>query len=179
MLRQQEIRWFYQEGASNIYPDAWEDYLKPIPEAERHDLVSAYYKRLTDSDPHERQEAARAWAIWEGSTSKLLPDPNAASQFGRDGFADAFARIECHYFVNKGFFAREDLLFHNIDRIRHIPGFIVQGRYDVVCPMTTAWQLHKVWPDAEFVVVPDAGHSVSEPGIVDALVDATDRFARL
>ncbi|MEM9567368.1 MAG: prolyl aminopeptidase [Cyanobacteria bacterium P01_E01_bin.34] len=179
MLRQQEIRWFYQEGASNIYPDAWEDYLKPIPEAERHDLLSAYYKRLTDSDLQVRQEAARAWAIWEGRTSKLLPDPNAASQFGRDGFADAFARIECHYFVNKGFFEREDLLFQNINRIRHIPCFIVQGRYDVVCPMTTAWQLHKAWPDAEFVVIPDAGHSVSEPGIVDALVDATDRFARL
>ena len=179
MLRQQEIRWFYQEGASNIYPDAWDNYLKPIPEAERHDLVSAYYQRLTSSDVQVRQEAARSWAIWEGSTSKLLPDPNAASQFGRDGFADAFARIECHYFVNKGFFDREDLLFHNIDRIRHIPGFIVQGRYDVVCPMTTAWQLHKVWPEAEFVVIPDAGHSVSEPGIVDALVDATDRFARM
>lgn len=179
MLRQQEIRWFYQEGASNIYPDAWEDYLKPIPDSERHDLVSAYYRRLTSSDPDIRQTAARAWAIWEGSTSKLIPDPNAASQFGRDGFADAFARIECHYFVNKGFFDHEDLLFHNIDRIRHIPGFIVQGRYDVVCPMTTAWQLHKAWPEAEFVVIPDAGHSVSEPGIIDALVDATDRFARL
>ena len=177
MLREREIRWFYQEGASNIYPDAWENYLEPIPIEERHDLLSAYYRRLTSSDPEIRQAAARAWSIWEGSTSKLIPDPDAANQFGRDGFADAFARIECHYFVNKGFFDREDLLFHNIERIRDIPGFIVQGRYDVVCPMTTAWQLHKVWPEAEFVIIPDAGHSVSEPGIVSALVDATDRFA--
>ena len=179
MLREKEIRWFYQEGASNIFPEAWEEYLKPIPQNEHHNLVTAYYQRLTSRDLQIRTEAARAWSIWEGSTSKLIPDPNAASQFGRDGFADAFARIECHYFVNKGFFDREDFLFQNIDRIRYIPAVIVQGRYDVVCPMTTAWQLHKAWPEAEFLVVPDAGHSVSEPGILSALVESTDRFAKL
>ncbi|WP_017324756.1 prolyl aminopeptidase [Synechococcus sp. PCC 7336] len=179
MLRQQEIRWFYQEGTNHIFPEAWEDYLKPIPLEEREDLVAAYYKRLTSVDPEVRQEAARAWSIWEGSTSKLYPDANVAAQFGRDGFADAFARIECHYFVNQGFFDREDWLFQNIDRIRQIPGVIVQGRYDVVCPTITAWELHKAWPEAEFIVVPDAGHSVSEPGILSALVEATDRFAGL
>ncbi|NEQ83524.1 MAG: prolyl aminopeptidase [Moorea sp. SIO2I5] len=176
MLRQKEIRWFYQEGTSYIFPDAWEDYIKPIPEAERHDLISAYYRRLTSPDPQIRNSAARAWSIWEASTSKLFQDPTLIQKFGEGEFADAFARIECHYFVNKGFFEREDQLLRNVDRIKSIPGVIVQGRYDVVCPMVSAWELHQAWPEAELIVVPDAGHSMAEPGIRSALIEATDKF---
>jgi proline iminopeptidase len=179
LLRDKEIRWFYQEGASNIFPDAWEDYLKPIPEAEREDMVAAYYRRLTSDDPAVRSEAARAWSVWEGSTSRLLPDPEFTEHFSGDAFAQAFARIECHYFVNKGFFERPNQLLENVDAIRDIPAVIVQGRYDVVCPMTTAWDLHRAWPEASFQVVPDAGHASSEPGIVDRLIRATDRFRDL
>ncbi|MBE9040869.1 prolyl aminopeptidase [Oscillatoriales cyanobacterium LEGE 11467] len=179
MLRPKELRWFYQEGCSNIFPDAWEDYLKPIPEEERGDLIAAYHKRLTSDDADVRAEAARAWAMWEGRTSKLLPDPGVAQKFGQDRFAEAFARIECHYFVNGGFFDREDQILANIDRIRYIPTVIVQGRYDVVCPMVSAWELHRAWREAELVVVPDAGHSISEPGITSALIEATDRFVKL
>lgn len=176
MLRQKELHWFYQEGASNIFPDAWEEYLKPIPIEERDNLLTAYYKRLTSEDKRVRLEAAKSWSIWEASTSKLFLDKSLMNTFGESAFADAFARIECHYFVNKGFFEREDQLLLNIDKIRHIPAVIVQGRYDVVCPMVSAWELHKVWSEAEFIVVPDAGHSMTEPGIQSALIDATDRF---
>jgi proline iminopeptidase len=177
MLRQSELQWFYQSGASNIFPEAWEEYLKPIPPAERDDLISAYYKRLTSEDRNVRLEAARAWSVWEASTSKLLPSQKSIIRFGRPEFAEAFARIECHYFVNKGFLETENQLIDNCDRISDIPGVIVQGRYDVVCPTVTSWELHKAWQKAEYIIVPDAGHSVSEPGIIDALVTATDRFA--
>jgi proline iminopeptidase len=176
MLRQKELRWFYQEGTSNIFPDAWEEYLKPIPEHERDDLISAYHKRLTSEDKQVRLEAARAWSVWEGSTSKLLPSAKTITRFGEDDFAEAFARIECHYFVNKGFFASENQLLENVDRIRHIPTVIVHGRYDVVCPVISAWELHHVFPESELIIVPDAGHSMTEPGIQTALLDATDRF---
>ena len=176
LLRPKEIRWFYQEGASFIFPDAWEKYLAPIPEAERDDLVAAYYRRLTSDDPAIRSEAARAWSVWEGTTSKLIPDPKLIEDFGGDEFAEAFARIECHYFTNRGFFDHPDQLLEGVDRIRSIPAVIVQGRYDVVCPMTTAWDLHRRWPEADFHLVPDAGHSAGEPGIVDQLILATDRF---
>ncbi len=176
MLRQQEIRWFYQEGASAIFPDAWEEYLKPIPLEEQDDLIAAYYKRLTSDQPEVRQEAARAWSIWEASTSKLVPDSQLMERFGQDEFAAAFARIECHYFVHNGFVETEDQLLKNVDRIRHIPAVIVQGRYDVVCPMVTSWELHQVWPEAEYLLIADAGHSMTEPGIRDALIAATDRF---
>lgn len=178
MLRQKEIRWFYQEGASYLFPDAWEEYLKPIPLEERQDLLMAYYKRLTSSDLAVQRQAARAWSVWEASTSKLFPDANLMALFGEDQFATAFARIECHYFVNRGFFDQEDQLLQQVDRIRHLPAVIVQGRYDVVCPMISAWELHKVWPEAEFIVIPDAGHSMTEPGIQRALIEATDRFAQ-
>ena len=177
MLRQQEISWFYQQGASNLFPDAWQAYLSPIPPEERRDLVAAYYKRLTSPDVKIRQAAARAWSVWEASTSKLIQDSNLMESFGEDDFADAFARIECHYFINRGFFDPENQLIQNVDSIRHIPGVIVQGRYDVVCPMISAWDLHQAWPESELIVVSDAGHSATEPGIIDALVDATDRFA--
>lgn len=177
MLRQKEIRWFYQEGASYIFPDAWEEYVKPIPIKERDDLVTAYYQRLTSPDAQIRLEAARAWSIWEGSTSRLFPDLDLKQRFGIDAFAEAFARIECHYFINKGFIDPEDKLLLNIDHIRKIPAVIVQGRYDVVCPMMSAWELHRAWPEAEFIVVADAGHSMSEPGIRTCLIEATDKFA--
>lgn len=179
MVRPKEISWFYQEGASNIFPDAWEEYLKPIPIEERGDLVKAYYQRLTSADEKVQLEAARAWSIWEGSTSKLIPNSNVSQKFGDSYFALAFARIECHYFINKCFFEQEEQLLKNVYKIRHIPGVIVQGRYDIVCPMVSAWELHKAWPEAEFIVVPDAGHSVSEPGIKDALIRATDKLAIL
>jgi proline iminopeptidase len=177
LLRKLEIDWFYQEGCSYIYPDAWEHYLKPIPENERHDMVGAYYKRLTSSDARIRLEASKAWSVWEGSTSKLITDDASLARYQGDDFATAFARIECHYFINKGFFKSDDHLLTHIDAIRHIPGVIVQGRYDVVCPMKSAWDLHRAWPEADFQVIPDAGHSANEYGISRALVAATDRFA--
>lgn len=176
-LRQPEIHWFYQEGANYLYPDAWEYFLEPIPNNERDNLVMAYYRRLTSDDPATQVAAARAWAIWEASTSKLSQDPGMMERFGADAFALAFARIECHYFVNRGFFDQDDQLLRQVNRIRHIPGVIVQGRYDVVCPPITAWELHRAWPEAEFHLIQEAGHSALEPGIVDALISATDRFA--
>ncbi|MEM8810499.1 MAG: prolyl aminopeptidase, partial [Cyanobacteria bacterium P01_G01_bin.38] len=179
MLRRKEIRWFYQEGASYLFPDAWEHYLAAIPPEEHADLLSAYYKRLTSKDPQVRQAAARAWSIWEASTSKLIPDPALIDRFGEDTFAEAFARIECHYFINSGFFSPDDQLLCNVHKIRHLPCVIVQGRYDVVCPMTSAWELNRAWPESELIVIPDAGHSATEKGIVSALVEATDRFAEL
>lgn len=179
LLRQKELHWFYQAGASYIFPEAWEGYLQPIPLAEREDLIAAYYKRLTSSDATIRSQAARAWSVWEASTSKLFPDVVLQQRFGESQFADAFARIECHYFVNRGFFATEDQLLRHCDRIRHLPTVIVQGRYDVVCPMVSAWELHQAFPEAELIVVPDAGHSMTEPGIRSALIEATDRFAEL
>ncbi len=178
MLRPKEIQWFYQSGASYLFPDAWEHYLAPIPTEEHSDLVRAYYQRLTSADLKTRQTAARAWAIWEASTSKLIPDLDLINRFSEDSFAEAFARIECHYFVNGGFFERENQLLEEIDRIRHIPAVIIQGRYDVVCPVTSAWELHRAWPEAEFTIVAEAGHSATEPGIMDALIEATDRFAK-
>ncbi|MCG3173564.1 MAG: Proline iminopeptidase [Myxococcota bacterium] len=177
LLRRKEIEWFYQEGASWIFPDFWEEYLKPIPPEERGDLISAYHRRLTSDDPAIRLEAARAWSIWEGATSCLYVNPELISSFGQDDFATAFARIESHYFVNRGFFGEDDWLLRNVGRIRNIPGVIVQGRYDVVCPMTSAWDLHKAWPESKLIVVPNAGHSSKEPGIIHHLVIACDEFA--
>jgi proline iminopeptidase len=179
MLRPSEIRWFYQQGASHIFPDAWEHYLAPIPDEERDDLVAAYHKRLTSDDAAVRDRAAKAWSIWEGSTSKLYFDPAHVDKYAGDEFAQAFARIECHYFVNGGFLEHPDQLLDGVDIIRHIPAVIVQGRYDVVCPMTTAWALHRRWPEADFQIVADAGHAATEKGIVDKLVQATDRFGAL
>ncbi|HSS65102.1 MAG TPA: prolyl aminopeptidase [Gammaproteobacteria bacterium] len=177
LLRKKEISWFYQEGASAIFPDEWEKYLAPIPEEERHDLVAAYYKRLTSDDEKTRLEAARAWSQWEGSTLSLYPDEKRVQFFGGEDFATAFARIECHYFINGAFLERESQLLDNVDRIRHIPGVVVQGRYDICTPAQSAWELHRAWPEAEFHLIPDAGHASNEPGILDALVRATDRFA--
>lgn len=177
-IRKAEIDWFYQEGASWLFADAWERYLAPIPADERQDLVKAYYRRLTGRDEAEKIRAAKAWSAWEGGTVSLIPSQDRIDSFSSDAFALAFARIECHYFVNGGFFERDDQLIANAARIRHIPGVIVQGRYDVCTPMKTAWELHKAWPEAAFILIDDAGHAASEPGIIDALVRATDRFAR-
>ena len=176
LLRRWEISWFYQEGASRLFPDAWEDFLAPIPPAERGDLLAAYHRRLTSDDPALRLAAARAWSIWEGRTSRLLPDPELVAKSGQDDFALAFARIECHYFVNRGFLERDGQLLEEVPRIRHLPGVIVHGRYDVICPPQNAWDLHRAWPEAELRLVPDAGHAASEGGIVHELVSATDRF---
>ena len=177
MLRRWELEWFYQQGASRLFPDAWEHYLAPIPEAERADLIAAYHRRLTSEDEAVRLQAAKAWAIWEGGTSYLHIDPNYAASHGDPRFALAFARIENHYFVNGGFFEVEDQLLRDVHRIADIPGTIVHGRYDVVCPVQNAWELHKAWPRAELVITPGAGHSAFEAENVDALVRATDRFA--
>ena len=176
LLRPHELRWYYQEGASFVYPDEWEGFVAPIPEAERGDLMAAYRRRLTGEDRDERVRAARAWSHWEAATSWLLPDPVRAASFDDDDFAEAFARIENHYFVNGGFFSGPDQLLDDVDRIRHLPAVIVQGRYDVCCPMTTAWDLHRRWPEADFHVVPDAGHAAMEPGTRTLLLEATDRF---
>jgi proline iminopeptidase len=176
LLRKQEIDWFYQEGASHIFPDAWDKYLEVIPQNERHDLVAAFHKRLTSPDANVRSSAAKAWSIWEGSTSKLYFDPSFVERFGGDEFADAFARIECHYFTNKGFFKEDNWILNNTDKISHIPTWIVQGRYDVVCPATSAWDLHKKLPNSKLHIIPDAGHSASEPGIRSKLIEATDFF---
>ena len=177
LLRKQEIDWFYQRGASAIYPDVWEAYREHIPEAERGDMLAAYYKRLTSEDPGVRLAAAKRWSGWEGATSKLIPDAAFAGHYEEDEFALAFARIEAHYFVNKGFFETDDQLLRHAGRIRHIPGVIVQGRYDVVCPMESAWALHRAWPEAELVVTADSGHSAFDAPNCRALVAATDRFA--
>ena len=176
-LRRRELEWFYQEGASWLYPDAWEAFLAPIPLEERDDLMAAYYRRLTGADPEEQLRAAKAWSLWEGGTVSLAPSPERMTSFAGDAFATAFARIECHYFVNGGFFERDDQILADLDKVRHIPAVIVQGRYDVVTPMQTAWEMHRAWPEAELVIVGDAGHAASEPGVVDALVRATDKFA--
>ena len=178
LLRPEEIRWFYQEGASHLFPDNWQNYLAPIPHNERHDLVSAFHKRLTSSDEATRLAAARAWSVWEASTSFLRQNRNFMSQLDEPHAALAMARIECHYFINQGFFNSSNQLLDNIDRIRHIPTEIIQGRYDVVCPPKTAWDLHRAWPEATLHIVPDAGHSAFDPANTSVLIEVTDRFAQ-
>ena len=177
MLRRWELEWFYQEGASRLFPDAWRHYIEAIPPVERHDLISAYHRRLTSEDEAVRLAAARAWSIWEGGTSYLRIPPDYAQTHGDPAFALAFARIENHYFVNGGFFEVEDQLLRDAHRIADIPGVIVHGRYDVVCPIQSAFDLHAAWPKAELVVGATAGHSGFEAENVDALVRATDRYA--
>ena len=177
LLRKKEIDWFYQEGCSKLFPDLWQSYLEPIPEAERGDLVAAYHRRLTSTDPAIRQRAARAWSTWEGSTSKLMFDPAAAGRFGNNAFADAFARIECHYFTNKGFLPEDNFLLNNVDVIKHIRTVIVHGRYDVICPVENAWQLHKALPQSELHIVADAGHALSESGITARMIEYTDKWS--
>lgn len=178
LLRRKELDWFYQHGASMLFPEQWQEFLAPIPDDERGDLLGAYHRRLTGCDRATQLAAARAWSIWEGATSSLWPNPERARQFGADDFALALARIESHYFVNRGFFADETQLLRGAEKLRAVPAVIVQGRYDIVCPVETAWELHRRWPEADFRLVIDAGHSAYEPGITTELVAATDRFAR-
>ena len=177
LLREWELRWFYQEGASRLFPEAFADFRDFIPEPERGDLAAAYAKRLFSDDPAQNLPAARSWSIWEGSASKLLPDEAFTSNYGQDATTLAFARIECHYFMHKGWLEREDQLLRDASKLKSLPGVIVQGRYDCVCPMQNAWDLHNAWPGSELVVVPDAGHSATENNVSKALVAATDRFA--
>jgi proline iminopeptidase len=176
LTRKKELQWFYQYGASEIFPDYWERYRDEIPEGERGDMITAYHKRLTSDDKNVRLSAARAWSVWEGATSKLYPDKDLMEHWEGEHEALSLARIECHYFMNNSFFPNENYLLDNAHILRPIPTVIVQGRYDVVCPITSAWELRKALPDAEFIVVPDAGHSVSEKGITSALVEAMDRY---
>lgn len=175
-LRRCEIEWFYQEGCSWIHPDAFEAYLAPIPQDERHDMIAAYYKRLTGDDPEIYMEAARAWSVWEGTTLSLLPNEARVKHFASDKYALAFARIECHYFVNRGFLEKDDQLIANAHLLHDIPGIIVHGRYDVVTPLKSAWELARAWPRAQLKIVPDSGHAMTEPGIVHELVSATRTF---
>ena len=179
LLRRSEIAWFYQDpdGAASLFPDLWEQYLKLIPKAERGDMVRAYYRRLTSRNKTTLVRAARAWSLWEAATSYLRASPESLAQFKQSAYAAAFARIECHYFINRGFMRRDSQLLDDVGRIRHIPAVIVQGRYDVVCPMRSAWDLHRAWPQADLRIVPDAGHSAFEPGNTRELVRATDAFA--
>lgn len=179
LLRRWELEYLYQNpsGTAALYPDLWEHYCAPIPEAERGDMMQAYYRRLTSEDAKTIASASKAWSIWEGSTSFLRLNPDYIAKFQEDQHAAAFARIECHYFVNAGWM-EEGQLLKNVEIVRKIPSVIVQGRYDIVCPMKTAWDLHLAWPEAEFNVIPDAGHSAFEAGITDALVAASDRYAK-
>ena len=176
-LRREELLWFYQEGASYIFPDAYAEYISVIPEKERTDLMGAFHRRLTSSDLEEQIEAAKAWSQWEGSTVHLLPDPEWIEKFGDPHFAIAFARIECHFFMNRGFFETDDQLIQNADRLKNIPTTIVHGRYDVVCPVKNAFDLKAKMPHADLRVVANAGHSSFEPAIAKQLRAATDRYA--
>jgi proline iminopeptidase len=177
MLRRWELEWFYQQGASRLFPEAWAHYINAIPESERDDMIGAFHRRLTSDDEATRLAAARAWSVWEGATSFLNADPDFVSGHEDAAFALAFARIENHYFVNGGFFEVEDQLLRDADKITDIPGVIVHGRYDVVCPIQNAWELHQAWPKSELMISPTSGHSAFEAENIDALVRATDKFA--
>ncbi|MCR9270423.1 MAG: prolyl aminopeptidase [Henriciella sp.] len=179
LLTEAEIRWFYQEGASRLFPDAYDRYVAPIPESERGALLQAFHKRLTGDDRDARRKAAKAWACWEGETITIQGPTSRPKRFEEDDFADAFARIECHFFVNKGFFEKDGwLLEQATTKLKDVPGKIVHGRYDVVTPLSSAWALNKAWPLAELEIVTNAGHSSLEPGIVDKLIRATREFGR-
>jgi proline iminopeptidase len=176
LCRKRDIDWFYQDGASRVFPDYWQDFLEPIPPVERGSLMHAYYRRLTGDDEVQRMAAAKAWSIWEGRAATLRANADVVGHFAHPHVALSLARIECHYFVNNCFM-RPNQLLGEAHRLRDIPGVIVHGRYDMVCPMEQALELHHVWPGAALGIVPDAGHSATEPGTVDALVRATDAMA--
>jgi proline iminopeptidase len=177
LLRRDELRWFYQSGCGWLFPEAFEEFKKIIPLQEHGDMIAAYYRRLTHPDREVQVAAARAWSVWEGSTLSLMQDPDRLKLFSADTYAIAFARIECHYFVNRGFFERDDQLLVNVESIRELPCVIVHGRYDVVTPVKSAWDLARAWPQADLRIVADAGHAMTEPGIVHELIGATRRFA--
>ena len=177
LVREKDLRWYYQEGASRVFPDRWERFLEPIAPADRSDLIQAYYRHLTHSDAAIRLRAAKAWSQWEGSTIRLRTDEAMVDNFGDAHFAEAFARIECHYFIHRAFFSSDNQLIEGVDKIRHIPSVIVHGRYDMACPLDNAWDLHRAWPEAEFRLIEEAGHAVIEAGIARALIESTKRFA--
>jgi len=177
LLRRAELEWFYQEGCSWLFPDAFEKYLAPIRPEDRADMIAAYYAKLTHPDRAQQLEAAKAWSIWEGTTLSLLHDQDRVQKFGADDYALAFARIECHYFTNGGFLRSDAQLLEDMPRLAHLPGTIIHGRYDVVTPVKNAWDLAKRWPRAELRIVPDAGHAMTEPGIIHEIISASRRFA--
>ncbi len=176
LLRRAELTWFYQEGCSWVFPDAFEEYLAPIPPEERGDMIAAYHRRLTGPDPAAQLDAARAWSAWEGTTLSIAPDADRVNKFREDSYSLAFARIEAHYFVNHGFFDHDDQLLRDVSKILHIPAAIIHGRYDVVTPMRNAWDLKRAWPDADLRIVADAGHAMTEAGIIHEIVGAAERF---
>lgn len=176
LCRPMEIKWFYQEGANHLFPDYWEDYIEPIPPSERNDLVSAFYKRLTGTDEIAQLHAAKAWSGWEGSTIALVPNAKIANSFLEPKKALAMARIECHYFMNNAYLEPNQLL-RDMGKIAHIPGVIVHGRYDVICPLDNAWQLHKLWMNSELNIINESGHSAFESGTTDALIRSTYNVA--
>lgn len=177
LCRPQEFSWFYQEGASRLFPDYWEDYVAPIPVEERGDLMQAFYKRLTGTDQIAQMHAAKAWSTWEGRTATLRPNTQVVERFSEAHRALSIARIECHYFVNDAFLEPNQLL-RDMPKIAHLPGIIVHGRYDAICPLDNAWALHQAWPNSELQIIRDAGHSAAEPGITDALIRAAEQMAR-
>ena len=179
LVRKKEIDWFYQEGANNIFPDRWESFSAPIPVEKRDNLMQAYYEILTGNNHSKKIEAAKAWSTWEGSTVRLMQDENFISDFSDEKFAEAFARIECHYFMNNCWFNSNNHLIENVDKIRHIPGVIIHGRYDIICPVVQAWDLHQAWPEADLHIIPDAGHSIFEEGIKDKILEYTEKFSSL
>jgi proline iminopeptidase len=178
LCRQQDIDWFFQQGASRLFPEAWQAFLQPIPKNERQDMIAAYHRRLTSDNELERMAAAKAWSIWEGSTSTLRPSSSVMDYFSDPHTALSIARIECHYFINKGFI-KENQLLGNMSKIKHIPGYIVQGRYDAICPIDQAFALNKRWPKSQLKIIPDAGHSASEEGITLALIQSTNAMAEI
>ena len=179
LVRKKEIHWFYQEGASKIFPDNWQSFVAPIPIEKRNNLLEAYYNLLIGEDSSKKIEAAKAWSTWEGSTVRLIQDKDFIGDFSDEKFAEAFARIECHYFMNNAWFDSDNHLIENVDKIRHIPAVIVHGRYDVICPVENAWELHQAWPESELHIIPDAGHSIFEEGIKDKILEYTEKFSSL
>ena len=175
LARQRELDWLYQRGASELFPDGWEAFVAPIPPEERGDLLAAYHRRLEGPDQEEQLRCARAWSRWEGTLSTMQQRPDFMSRFEQPAFALTFARIECHYFTHRAFFGHDGWLLEQIDRFRHVPAIIVQGRYDIVCPMRSAWDLHHAWPEADLRVV-HGGHSATEPAVAQGLVEATDEL---
>ena len=179
LVRKKEIHWFYQEGASKIFPDDWQSFIAPIPIEKRDNLLEAYYNLLIGKDSSKKIEAAKAWSTWEGSTVRLIQDKDFIGDFSDEKFAEAFARIESHYFMNNAWFNSDNHLIENVDKIRHIPAVIIHGRYDVICPVENAWELHQAWPESELHIIPDAGHSIFEEGIKDKILEYTEKFSSL
>ena len=179
LVRKKEIHWFYQEGASKIFPDDWQSFIAPIPIEKRDNLLEAYYNLLIGKDSSKKIEAAKAWSTWEGSTVRLIQDKDFIGDFSDEKFAEAFARIESHYFMNNAWFNSDNLLIEIVDKIRHIPAVIIHGRYDVICPVENAWELHQAWPESELHIIPDAGHSIFEEGIKDKILEYTEKFSSL